>query len=260
MDPALSEQHLRLEDTHWWFLGRRRLVLAELARHAGPRAGRILDVGCGTGGMLPHLAQFGDALGLDSADEAEAACKQRCVPFVHGWGSRLPFIDGAFDVVTALDVIEHVPDDAAILRELLRVLRPGGLLLLTVPAYQFLWSQHDVFNHHQRRYRRSRLGALLRANGFEIAKLSYYNTVLFPAAMLRKASMRVNKSSASPAASHLDEVSAPLNRLLRWVMAGEQPLVERFDMPFGASIICAARRPNKAVPRATTPRTVAASS
>jgi SAM-dependent methyltransferase len=243
MDPALYEQHYRLEDTHWWFLGRRRLVLNELTRYAGTRAGRILDLGCGTGGMLPHLTTLGDALGLDSADEAALACRRRGVPFVKGWGSQLPFRDAAFDAVTALDVIEHVPDDAGLLREIRRVLRPGGLLLVTVPAYQFLWSQHDVFNHHQRRYRRSQLGRLLRRTGYEIAKLTYYNTLLFPAAMLRKATMRVGRNGSAPPASHLDEVPEPLNTLLRWIMVGEQPLVEHLTMPFGASIIAVARRP-----------------
>ena len=259
MDPALYDQHARLEDTHWWFLGRRRLVLAELARFAGANVGRILDIGCGTGGMLPHYAAFGTACGLDPSEEAQAACQKRGVPFVRGSGTQLPFADGSIDVITALDVVEHVPDDRGLLRELRRVLRPGGLLLLTVPAYQFLWSQHDVFNHHQRRYRRSRLEALVRSSGYEIAKLSYYNTTLFPAAMLRKATMRVNKNSAAPAASHLDEVRAPLNTLLRWVMTAEQPLIERFDMPFGASIICAARRPvDAAAPTAAAARPLAA--
>lgn len=255
MDAALYEQHFRLENTHWWFLGRRRLVLQEIARHAGANPGRIIDIGCGTGGMLPHLRTFGDSVGLDSADEAQTACRRRGVPFVRGWGAQLPFHDGAFDVVTALDVIEHVPDDAGILGEMRRVLRPGGLLLLTVPAYQFLWSQHDVFNHHMRRYRRSGLQRLVEASDFEIVKLSYYNTLLFPAAMLRKATMRVSRNGDTPPASHLDEVRPPLNTLLRWVMTSEQPLLQRWNMPFGASIICAARRP---ADTAATPRLTAA--
>src|SRR5947209_905957 len=170
MDPALYEQHFRLENHHWWFVGRRQLVLQQLARHGGSSPGPILDLGCGTGGMLPHLQRFSAAIGLDSAEEAAAGCRRRGVPFVLGWGSRLPFESGAFGTVAALDVIEHVPDDLAILREMFRVLRPGGLLLITVPAYQFLWSQHDVFNHHQRRYRRRGLKRLITGAGFEIAK------------------------------------------------------------------------------------------
>ncbi|HLZ71427.1 MAG TPA: class I SAM-dependent methyltransferase [Dehalococcoidia bacterium] len=254
MDAALYEQHQRLEDTHWWFLGRRHLVLRELRRHAGPDPGPILDVGCGTGGMLPHLQRIAPAVGLDSAEEAAQACRRRDVAFVHGWGPRLPFADGSFGTITALDVIEHVSDDTGMLRELHRVLRPGGLLLITVPAYQFLWSQHDEFNHHQRRYRRRTLQRAVRRAGFGIARLSYYNTLLFPAAVARKAMMRFQRGSGP--VSHLEELPTPLNALLRGVMLREEPIVARWDLPFGASLICAARRP--AAASAPVPRKIAA--
>ncbi|MHB8575980.1 MAG: class I SAM-dependent methyltransferase [Dehalococcoidia bacterium] len=240
MDPSLYEQHFRLEDHHWWFVARRRLVLQELARHGG-NAGAILDVGCGTGGMLVHLQEFGSALGVDSAPEAAEACRRRGVPFVLGWGPRLPFADATFGAVTALDVIEHVPDHLGVLREMYRVLQPGGLLLLTVPAYMFLWSRHDDLNYHQRRYRRRNLHKVLRAADFDIVKLSYYNTLLFPAAVARKLLMRFGRADGP--ASHLDEVPGPLNAILRTILIGERPLVQRWDLPFGASLICAARRP-----------------
>jgi SAM-dependent methyltransferase len=244
MDAALYEQHQRLEDSHWWFLGRRHLVLRELARHAGSEPGPILDVGCGTGGMLPHLQQIAPAIGLDPAPEAAGACRRRGVCFVLGSGTRLPFADSTFGTITALDVVEHVPDDIGMLREFHRVLRPGGLLLITVPAYQFLWSQHDEFNHHQRRYRRRNLQRVVRRSGLTIARISYYNTLLFPAAVARKAMMRFQRG-AGPA-SHLEEVPAPLNTLLRDIMLREEPIVARWDIPFGASLICAARRPIRA--------------
>jgi len=243
MDSVLYEQHYRLEDRHWWFLGRRALVLQELCRHAGKNIGPILDMGCGTGGMLPHLSALAPAIGVDSAPEAAVACSERGVPFSLGWGSQLPFKDGSFGTVTALDVIEHVPNDLGILQEMYRVVRPGGLLLVTVPAYQFLWSRHDVLNHHQRRYGRRGLRAVVEAAHFEIVKLSYYNTLLFPMAVARKVMMRSASSNGS--ASHLDEVPSLLNRVLRWVLLSEQPMVERWDLPFGASLICAARRPLK---------------
>src|SRR5438105_9263627 len=124
MDRSLYEQHFRLEDHHWWFVGRRKLVLEELARHGGECAAPILDVGCGTGGMLVHLQRLGRAIGVDPAPEAADACRQRGVPFVLG-GSPLPFGDASFGTATALDVIEHVRDEAGLLREIRRVLRPG---------------------------------------------------------------------------------------------------------------------------------------
>lgn len=241
MDPSLYEQHFRLEDHHWWFVARRRLVLQELARHGGREPGPILDVGCGTGGMLVHLAHFGNALGVDPFPEAADACRIRNVPFVLGSGTELPFRDATFGAALALDVIEHVDDHAGILREMRRVLRPGGLALITVPAYQFLWSRHDELNHHQRRYRRRGLRTVVSEAGFEIVKLSYYNTLLFPAAVLRKALMRFSREDGP--ASHLDEVPGPVNAVLRSILIGERPLVQRWNMPFGASLICAARRP-----------------
>lgn len=243
MESVLYEQHFRLEDHHWWFVGRRDLVLHELARHGGKQPGPILDLGCGTGGMLQHLRSFGDAVGLDNAPEAAAGCRLRQVPFVQGWGTQLPFDAGSFGTVTALDVVEHMSDDLGILQEMYRVLRPGGLLLLTVPAYQFLWSKHDVLNHHQRRYRRRGMRSLVTRAGFEIEKLSYYNTLLFPAAVARKSLMRFNDKEGS--ASHLDEVAGPVNALLRRILIAERPLVQRWDFPFGASLICAARRPGQ---------------
>ncbi len=245
MDPALYEQHFRLEDHHWWFVGRRQLVLQELARRGGTEPGPILDLGCGTGGMLPYLQRFGTAIGVDSAPQAAKGCVRRSVPFALGWGPALPFRNGAFGTVAALDVIEHVPDDLGLLREMHRVLRPGGLLLITVPAYQFLWSQHDVFNHHQRRYRRRNLRTVITAAGFEISKLSYFNTLLFPAAVARKAAMRFSRGDGP--ASHLDDVVAPVNALLKLILTAERPLVQRWDFPFGASLICAARRPSNDV-------------
>jgi ubiquinone/menaquinone biosynthesis C-methylase UbiE len=256
MDPSLYEQHFRLEDHHWWFVARRRLVLQELARHGGASAGPILDVGCGTGGMLPYLQRFDRAVGLDPAQEAAEACRTRAVPFVNGSATALPFADETFGTVTALDVIEHVPDHLGVLNEIYRVLRPGGLVLITVPAYQFLWSRHDELNHHQRRYRRSRLRSLVSSANFEITKLSYYNTILFPAAVVRKALMRFGRDDGP--ASHLDEVPDPLNSVFKWILIGERPLLQRWNLPFGASIICAARRPLGAAARVSRPLEAAA--
>ncbi len=241
MDPVLYEQHFRLEDHHWWFVGRRQLVLQELTRRGGLTPGPILDLGCGTGGMLQHLQRLAPVIGLDSAEEAAHGCRQRLVPLTLGWGSQMPFRDGAMGTVAALDVIEHVADDLGVLTEMYRVLRPGGLLLITVPAYQFLWSQHDVFNHHQRRYGRGGLQSVITAAGFQIEKLSYFNTFLFPAAVVRKASMRFNRDDGP--ASHLDDVSPPVNAVLKRILSAERPLVQRWNFPFGASLICAARRP-----------------
>ena len=184
MDTTLYDRFFDTEDRHWWFVGRRQLV-TDLLTAAGTR-GCILDLGCGTGGVLRHLTAFGTAIGIDPAPEAAQYCRRRDLPMVVGSGMELPFADKSFDVVLALDVIEHVPDDVALLREARRVLRPDGVLLTTVPALPWLWSSHDDVNHHYRRYTLRTLKRSLQAGGFRPAKVSYYNALLMPLAIARK--------------------------------------------------------------------------
>jgi SAM-dependent methyltransferase len=191
--------------------------------------------------MLPHLLEIGRAVGFDSAAEAAQGCRFRGVPCVLGWGSRLPFADGTFGTVTAFDVIEHIEDDLAALGEVFRVLRPGGLFVATVPAYQFMWSRHDVANHHFRRYRCRGLRRVLTGAGLCIVKLSYYNMLLFPAFLARVGLIRLGRGQLP--ASDLVEVAAPVNGALKRVMFGESHLIRWFNLPLGASLICVARRP-----------------
>ena len=239
MDSTLYELFYELEDEHWWFQGRKRLVLSLLTRYQPCPQPRILDVGCGTGGMLADYEGFGPSLGLDTAPEAGHFCGLRGLSVVLGSGTHLPMADSSVDVVSALDVIEHVEDDRAILREMWRVCSAGGLLLLTVPAFQFLWSSHDDLNHHKRRYILPDLALRLREAGFRPLKLSYYNSLLMPAAVLRKFLLKARSNGAG---GHLERLPAPLNAVFRSVLAFERPLLARADLPIGASIICAATR------------------
>ena len=235
LDTVLYDRFFDTEDRHWWFVGRRRLVTTALAG-TGAR-GRVLDLGCGTGGVLAHLGEFGDALGLDPAPEAARYCKRRGVPMVVGSGMELPFADGSFDAVLALDVIEHVPDDVALLREARRVLRPGGVLLVTVPALPWLWSSHDDVNRHFRRYTLDTLTEALREGGFRPGKASYYNAILLPLAIARKFVARLSGGDEH----HLEDLPGPLNSLLRGVLSLEGRVVSRRSLPLGASLIAAAR-------------------
>lgn len=235
MDTVLFDRFFDTEDRHWWFVGRRRLVTDTLSR-TGAR-GRVLDLGCGTGGVLAHLGEFGTALGLDPAPEAAKYCTRRGVPMVVGSGMCLPFADNSFDVVLALDVIEHVPDDVALLREARRVLRPGGVLLVTVPALQWLWSSHDEVNHHYRRYTRAMLNRSLRAGGFRPGKVSYYNAVLLPLAIARKFVQRLGSGDEH----HLEDLPGPLNSTLRETMGVEGRVIRRLNLPIGASLIATAQ-------------------
>jgi SAM-dependent methyltransferase len=240
MDSTLYELFYALEDSHWWFQGRKQLILSLLDRYMPCDNPKILDVGCGTGGMLAAYGERGIVLGLDMAPEAAGFCQRRDVGMLLGSGIELPLADASMDVVSALDVIEHVDDDSGMLTEMTRVCRPGGVVLLTVPAHQFLWSSHDDLNHHKRRYVIDQIADLLDIVGLERLKLSYYNSLLMPAAVVRKFVLRARHNGT---ACHLEQMPGPVNGLFRRILALEAPLLARSDLPIGASIICAARRP-----------------
>lgn len=239
MDTSLYELFYSLEDTHWWFQGRKDLVLGLLRRYGRCSRPHILDVGCGTGGMLAYFSRLGPSLGVDTAEEAAYFCRRRGLSMIRGSGTTLPLADASFDVVSALDVIEHVDDDGLMLRELRRVCRPGGILLLTVPAFQFLWSSHDDLNHHRRRYIRRDLADRVEAGGFTPLKLSYYNSFLFPAAIVRKFLLGRNSNGT---ACHLESLPGAMNTIFRRILSSERPLITNCEFPIGASLICAARK------------------
>lgn len=180
---------LDYEERHWWYRGRLRIVLREVERLAIPPGARILDAGCGSGRVLDELARFGRVSGVDLSSDAVAAASARG----HARVSRapieeLPFPDSSFHLVTCLDVIEHIRDDRRALRELFRVTRPGGHLVVTVPAYQALWSAHDERNEHQRRYRRGSLRAVAASAGWQLVRDTHFNSLLLaPAAAVRLA-------------------------------------------------------------------------
>src|SRR3989344_4017825 len=157
------------ENFFWWNVGRRRILKDVVTRHMDSRGAKILDVGCGPGGNILFLAEFGEVTGLDSSDEALSFARGRGFSrVVKGDGGALPFSDGTFHLVSALDVIEHIKDDERTLGEMFRVLKPGGLLLMTVPAYPWMWSEHDEALHHMRRYRAGELRTKIKNGGFLI--------------------------------------------------------------------------------------------
>jgi SAM-dependent methyltransferase len=247
VETVLYDRFFDTEDRHWWFVGRRRLV-TDLVERSGVR-GRVLDLGCGTGGVLKHLGQFGDRLGLDPAPEAAKYCQRRGLPIVTGSGLDLPFAEASFDAVLALDVIEHVPDDVALLQEARRVLKPGGALIVTVPAMPWLWSSHDVVNQHYRRYTRGTLLKSLKSGGFRPAQVSYYNAFLMPLAVARKFLQRANGGDEH----HLEDLPRPVNAALRAVLGCEGRILAHTNLPVGASLIASARPlPVRARPRAAT--------
>lgn len=251
--PQEMQQHTysimyEVEGTHWWFAGRRRIIAAfveEICRkfeNEQPQSGRprILDVGCGTGANLELLGQYGEAEGVDVSIDALQFCRARGLENVRqGEAEKLPYEDGAFDLVTALDVVEHLDDDLAGLREMRRVLRPGGRALLFVPAFMFLWGVQDDVSHHRRRYTLKELRRVMREAGYEVERATYANLSFFAPILLGRVLMRV--TGWRPASENNINVSA-LNGVLGRVLGAESALLRRVNFPFGVSALCIARR------------------
>jgi SAM-dependent methyltransferase len=240
MEREVYRQMYELEDRHWWFRGRRAVIraLAERALGGGPRGGavRVLDAGCGTGRNVADYAALGPATGADPSREAVEFCRERGLERVVQAGvEALPFDDASFDLVLATDVLEHVDDDAAALRELRRVAAPGGALVATVPAYRWLWSAQDVALHHRRRYARRELVERARAAGWEPHVATHFNTLLLPAVVAGRALRRGRPGELEATPGWLD---APLSLPMR----AEAKLIARGGrLPAGVSIGVAAR-------------------
>lgn len=243
MEQRFYREYAEIQNQHWWFVGRRRVITSvlESALDGGAGQRRILDVGCGTGTMLGALRGFGDVHGVDTEPAA--------VEFCHGQGEaqvelspggRIPHPDGCFDLVTLLDVIEHVDRDQDLLEEARRVLAPGGAIFVTVPAYMWMWGAQDEISHHRRRYTRRQLVASLNEAGFAVRRASYFNTLLFaPIAAIRLA----RRLWPAPAETRSDfELNRPgrLNSMLTRVFGSEAGLVSTRELPFGVSIFALA--------------------
>ncbi|MBI5818652.1 MAG: class I SAM-dependent methyltransferase [Verrucomicrobia bacterium] len=243
MHPEHYEAYHRLEITHWWSRARRRIFAAAIGRFApAHRPLRVVDVGCGTGANLAEWEHFGCAIGVDASPLALDYSSSRGGRRLVGAAlPALPFRDGSIDVVLALDVLEHVADDAGAARELWRICTPGGLLIATVPAYQWLWSKHDERNQHQRRYTRQQLEACVLGPEAERLRSSYFNTLLAPPVFAARLLGRLRPTSAAPAEDFHDTATW-LNKLLENVFASEWAWLRQFSFPYGVSVLCIARK------------------
>ena len=242
MEQQVYSQMAAIQDDHWWFVARRRIVAAVLRRYVRlPAGARLLEAGCGMGGNLAMLAGFGDVVAFEPDAEARRIVgRESGIQILDGrLPDNVPFDAEVFDLVAALDVLEHVEDDLASLVTLQDKLRPGGWLLITVPAFSFLWSVHDRMHHHKRRYRKAELVRLASAAGLVPVKATYFNTLLFPViALVRlvKGMLRIEKADGEAMPAHL------INRLLTAVFASERHLLGRVWLPAGVSILMIARR------------------
>ena len=235
---------LEVDEHHWWYRGRRRIIQAELDRLPLAGSACVLDAGCGSGRTLQELARYGEVHGIELSPEAAELAQARGHGEVRiGRLEDLPWGDDTFDLITCLDVIEHTPDDRLTLTELLRVTKPGGYLLVTVPAYQALWSLHDEANHHYRRYERATLRAVSREAGWDVQRLTSFNSLLLlPAAAVRLAQRRLgahdgytNDLALGPAWLN-DALEGPLRLEARWLGRGH-------TLPAGLSLLAVLQKP-----------------
>ena len=236
------EAHFALEQDHWWWVGRRNIVLHLLDREIAADARlakplRLLDVGTGGGGILPFLSKYGEVVAVDPEPAAVAAASARSFDVRQGGlPADLPFgSNEKFDVITALDVIEHVEADVESLQNLRKLLEPHGRLIVTVPAFQFLWSGHDVINEHKRRYTKAELRTKLQRAGFHVRVISYCNSALFlPIAAVRLLSRKNETKTA------LGVVPKPANAFLGGLFGMERHIIPMLSLPFGVSLVAVA--------------------
>jgi len=247
MDISLYQDFYNLEEKHWWFVARNKIGLSLLDKYLpNKKQLEIVDVGCGTGSVLKKLERYGHATGIDISEEAIKFCKLRGCRDVYKVKEKegLPFKDNTFDLITALDIIEHVDDDCAALAEYYRIIRKGGILLVTVPAYEFLWGPHDEVNDHKRRYIARGLRNKVEEAGFTVRKMSYFDTFLFPFFVLVRTGHRVSKmiNSSYKPRSDLKMRRPWINYLLKTTFSLEDPLLKKLNFPYGASLLCVAKK------------------
>ena len=239
MERSVYREMAELDERHWWYRARRE-VLADLIRREvkPPPKGGILEIGCGTGHNLEMLAAFGKVDALELDDEARAIAEKRLGRKV--MSAPLPELAGVpdrrYDFIAALDVIEHIADDRAAIAAIAGKLKRGGKLLMTVPAHQWMWSAHDVVNHHKRRYSKQALRRLVEGSPLRLDRIGYFNSLLFPLAVTERFASRLRgKDNAD-----VKLPSAPLNSALRTIFAAERHLVGRLPLPPGLSLFAVA--------------------
>lgn len=244
MEKSLYADYQRLEETHWWFIGRQKVISQVLQQKIIPRhIERALDVGCGTGFCTSLVTPLADSVyGVEIADEMIQILKQKNKK-LHILQGEWPnvAINQTFKLVTLFDALEHIQDDRVALKKVESVLEPGGIVVLTVPAYMFLWSEHDVISHHKRRYTKEQMRAVIsESTGLTIMRLTYFNTFFFiPIVLFR---LIKNALGVRTSASDVFVMPKVLNSAMAWLFGLEGTLLRRMNFPFGTSLLCIAQK------------------
>ena len=247
--PQEMQQHTyaimdRVEDSHWWFVGRRAILESFLETivqklRSKVQSPRILDVGCGTGANLEMLARFGSAEGVDVSDEALEFCRRKGLTVQKGLAETLPYEDEAFEITTALDVVEHLDEDIAGLKEMYRVTRTGGYSLVFVPAFMWLWGVQDDISHHRIRYTRKQIIERIETAGFKVERATYANFTFFAPVLGGRTLMKL--TGIKPESENNINISA-LNGLFGKLFSAERFWLRNLNFPFGVSIVVVARK------------------
>lgn len=254
MDKSLYTDYERQEETHWWFTGRQK-VIGQLLKHKTipHHIDRALDIGCGTGFCTSLVSEIADSVWcVEMAEEMIEILKQKNKNYhiTQGWWPDVE-INQTFQLVTLFDSLEHIADEARVLKKIESVLEPGGVVMITVPAYMFLWSEHDTLSHHKRRYSKKYMRKMVtESTGLTILRLSYFNTFFFiPIALFRLIKKALGLKTGG---SDVFVVPKMLNSVMSWIFEQEGTLVRRVNLPFGTSLVCVAQK-NPLPPHETIP-------
>jgi SAM-dependent methyltransferase len=245
MDDSVYREMFDLEDRHWWFVAKRAIVAKLLARYL-PAAGgvrpRVADIGCGCGATIAMLNGTYDVVGVDSAEQAREFCGRRGLRVEIGrLPHEVPLAPGTFDAVLVLDVLEHIDDDVNSARACAALLKPGGVMIATSPAYKWLWGFWDEVHHHKRRYTLGEFRSLMdRGSGLRVEMASYMNTLLFPLAATARVAQKVFTPKNRDATLRIRSRAA--NAFFRTTFASERHLLGKVKLPFGLSVVTVARR------------------
>lgn len=248
MNSEEYEKMYNQENAYWWFQGRKK-ILFKMIQHYGllkDGGAKVLDIGCGTGLILEGISSQACAIGLDFSKKALSFCIRRKIDnLLLGDVAKLPIRDASVDLILALDLLEHIENDGKLMSEIYRTLKPGGYILATVPAHQYLWSGHDEALHHFRRYSKEEFLTLITGNGFLPIKYSFVITFTFiPIVLFRmiQKTYRHFRPSSNKPGTHIIILPKYLNSLLINILDWEGSLLKHINFPIGISLLCIAKK------------------
>jgi SAM-dependent methyltransferase len=247
MEHEHQQRYYELGKSYWWLAGKYRIIDDAVRRAFRPLrpAPAVLDLGCGPGNLLDYLKPYGDTYGSDYSSDALRFCAQRGYRrLFRADFHSLPLRGECFDLVTCIDVLEHLEDDRRAIQELYRILRPSGLLVISVPAFQMLWGDHDTLYGHHRRYRTGEVRAKLEEAGFEVLQLTYFEPLFFvPLWLYRNLKKLFVRNGGIEKRDDFVGLPRPINTVLTHVVAAERFAIRYIRFPFGVTLLAVARKP-----------------